>query len=553
MIESKLERTVTKLYSLSGREILNGILESERPGELIKSLPHADFLWLLKKIGDDDCLYLLELASANQWQYLLDLEIWRKDRLDLDQIFHWLVQLQQAAAGRLAGWLFQNGRDILLYCLINNVDVLIKQEDEEFEVSEQFFTFDGVFYVRVRNEVYRRTIKTLLQRMAQEDIARCQALLLDLAGVQPNELEEEMYRLRNVRLAEHGFLPFEEAIAVYSPLKAEDIGADPAAGGLAWAPSDENRTLMPFAPFLHARRENLLDAVVNRIEDPDLMDRLRMEFAGLCNQIFSAAGAPVSELETLIKTARQAGGYMNLALEKVGRGDLARAEMLLREQTLLNLFRVGFGVALSLKWDTQKWLRKSWFYRNSLQLPFWAERRGAVLSGVLEDKPRFFTRSEEKEDYRFFERLAEVEKTRADIDRVAAIDRLLEKLGRVCPFSEEMLEDPEITFYPFLFNFWARRVLHRKLSFGRLPLRQAKNLFERLRSGESSIPYRMAGFEKKFVGNMLAQAADLAPAEKSTLQAALKELWREFRDEYAWVATDALDSRFSRILWLQSP
>jgi hypothetical protein len=310
---------------------------------------------------------------------------------------------------------------------------------------------------------------------------------------------------------------------------------------------------MPVAPLLHAGGENFLTAVVNRAKDTDFMDRLRIEFAGLCNQILSAEGAPVNELETLIKTARRAGGYVNLALEKFSGGEIARADRLIRDQTLLNLFRLGFGVGLSLKWKTENWVQKSWFYHKSLHLTFWGERRGAVLSGVLQDKPLFFTRYGEEEGYRCFERHAEVEKTGAEIDRIAAIDRLLERLSRVCSPPGEMLGHPEITFYPLLFNFWARRILQCNPSFGRLTLRQAKRFFEQLRCGERNVPYRMPGFGKKFVNNMLEQAPDLAAAEKRSLQAALKEAWREFRDEYARVEIDALDSRFSRILWLKNP
>ncbi|MCP4666778.1 MAG: hypothetical protein GY849_10465, partial [Deltaproteobacteria bacterium] len=69
------------LYTLSGRDVLNRILDMDRPQKLIRELPAQDFFWLVKKVGDNDCLPLLEMASEDQWQYLLDLEIWKGDRL----------------------------------------------------------------------------------------------------------------------------------------------------------------------------------------------------------------------------------------------------------------------------------------------------------------------------------------------------------------------------------------------------------------------------------------------------------------------------------------
>jgi len=63
-----------ELALLPGSEVLNRILALESPGAFVRRLPCVDFLWLLKKVGEGDCLPLLELASTDQWQFLLDLE-----------------------------------------------------------------------------------------------------------------------------------------------------------------------------------------------------------------------------------------------------------------------------------------------------------------------------------------------------------------------------------------------------------------------------------------------------------------------------------------------
>ncbi|MFH1488046.1 MAG: DUF6178 family protein, partial [Pseudomonadota bacterium] len=57
--------------ALSGSQILDRVLSSPSPEELVKSLPSEDFYWLVKRVGEYDCLPLLELASEEQWQYLL--------------------------------------------------------------------------------------------------------------------------------------------------------------------------------------------------------------------------------------------------------------------------------------------------------------------------------------------------------------------------------------------------------------------------------------------------------------------------------------------------
>ncbi len=84
------------LVSLPGSQIVNRILDAEHPGDFIQELPCEDFFWLVKKVGEEGSLALLELTSVDQWQYLLDLEIWEKDRLDISHTSHWMTLLQQA-------------------------------------------------------------------------------------------------------------------------------------------------------------------------------------------------------------------------------------------------------------------------------------------------------------------------------------------------------------------------------------------------------------------------------------------------------------------------
>ena len=76
--------------ALPGREALDVILESLTPARLIQSLAEEDFFWLLQDIGPEDALPILARASNDQWQYLLDIELWHKDRLSNNSVNQWL-------------------------------------------------------------------------------------------------------------------------------------------------------------------------------------------------------------------------------------------------------------------------------------------------------------------------------------------------------------------------------------------------------------------------------------------------------------------------------
>jgi len=83
---------VRDFHALPSSRVMNRILEADQPTELVQGLTSEDFFWLIKKVDDDDCLTLLELASNDQWEYLLDLEIWRKDQLDMENTSIWMKQ-----------------------------------------------------------------------------------------------------------------------------------------------------------------------------------------------------------------------------------------------------------------------------------------------------------------------------------------------------------------------------------------------------------------------------------------------------------------------------
>ena len=138
---------------------------------------------------------------------------------------------------------------------------------------------------------HKEAIERILRTMSHEDFDLYHAFLLGLSGMLPAELEEGMYRQRNVRLAEHGFLPFEEALAVYAPLGPEKLnaeGLEETAGQMF--SHGATHELAPVSPLYHAMGQDLWTKVSSNITDTFFLDRIRLEFGGLCNQIFSADG-----------------------------------------------------------------------------------------------------------------------------------------------------------------------------------------------------------------------------------------------------------------------
>jgi uncharacterized protein DUF6178 len=541
------------LSTLSGGEVLNRILDSENPKETVQSLSSGDFFWLVKKIGADECLPLLELASTDQWQHLLDLEIWRRDRLDIEDICLWMKRLESADPGRLVTWLFSQGQALAYYHFLKITEVIVAEsEDDSLDLPEDFFSIDGVIHIRVLNPEYRESTENLIRSMADQDFLRYQAVFLRLGGFLPVETEEEMYRVRNIRLAEHGFLPFEEALRVYSPLNPEDIKREKPLE--LPEPVQDDRLIIPASPLYHAGTQNMLTETLSRATDPLLMERLRLEFAGLCNQILSADGLMNPELNDLVRTCRKGASYISLALERLCGRDAPAALGIIREHSLISLFRVGFGLALKIKWEAERWLSGSWFHNLGLQLGFWGEDWGGAVAGILQRTPRLFMGVGGDEEYKDFEWLSELGEGLMVLRRVMVLDSLMDKLTETFPLNDEIMQAPEATFTPLLFNFWAHELLNLKPGFSPLSRDQAAGLFTKLRSKDKGPPFTMAGFEKAFIRCFMAFSSSSDTEASLILEETLGLIWNQFREEYQGISTEDLEPRYSEyILIAQSP
>jgi len=540
-----------ELYALPGREMLDRILDVDEPKALIQEIPCEDFFWLVKKVGEDDSLALLELASVDQWQYLLDLETWVKDRVDISHTAHWLNLLQKANCGQLAKWLLDEDEYLASYHFFRTLEVVvINNTDEIYGLPAGFFSLDDALHIRVNDPRYRRSIENIIRVMANEDFDRCQTLLLGLGGRLPAEVEEEMYRLRNVRLAEHGFLPFEEAIAVYSPLDPAVLEGEDRQDFPEVIDDAEIRALAPVLPLAQTEAENLFMEGVASIRDPLLLNRLRLEFAGLANQIISADGLIVRDNEVLSQACRKVARIVNLSIERVCSLDVPSAEDLLRRHSLVTLFRVGFGMVLKLKWEAERWLKESWFYGQGLDTGFWGEHWGGILNGLLAKRPRYYVGSREREECRDFEWLSELDECLDVLRSLMLLDGLLEKLIDFYQIREMRIL-PETTYRSHLFNLWCRLILKIEPSFSGISLEQAKNLFSQLRDASSRPPYCMPDFKQIFIRDLMAHAPSSYSETASILENNLSQIWEEFHEEYERVSVNDLNGKCSRFVTIE--
>ena len=589
-IKANLRNKRVKILSLSPEKALNAILDEHQPAALVHSFPEEDFYFLIHEIGIEDSRPLLSLASNRQIEYLLDLEVWEKDRIEIKSVTAWFDLLFTADPNRFITLFFKQKIEFIEFYLFKNMEVLIREHDQDPSCFEEgFFTFDDVFYIRFKehnfdieladsetddtesrqitvntfNNLRNEFLSKFLKHFAAYDHVAFQSLMLEFQSIISAETEEETYRLRNVRLAEKGFLPFDEAIGIYQPLSSMLLKKQ--SRKIILKDNSRNTILpVPYFPARELNERNLFTDSLRTIQTDNILQQIQSEFAGLCNQIISADQKKIRSRKELKKIVKKACGYLSIALEHLtapGKREdtnLAAADTkkLIQRYPLADIFKVGYGLSLELKWTAQKWYKKSWFLKENLPLGFWGEEWMGVLGGLLIKKPLFFDNYKTGLLYREFESIKDIKKTENVLNRVIAFDTLLSLMSlELKPFSSHSM----LSCQNLILTLWARHHLGLSgatLSLVPLKFDEFKIFFKDLfvntvNKNHKKLRVTSMNMKESFL-SFLSDKTGLKSSEITQQSGrTLENLFKRIEEEYSEVSKENLDPRYINLFILE--
>ncbi len=565
----KLSEKRLQILKLPPKEAMNQILADPQPAALVHSFHEQDFYFLIHDIGAGDSVPLLALASNRQWEHIVDLEVWRRDQIDIESVSRWLNLLLRADPKRFIRWFLEEKLELIEFYLFKSIEVRVREHDQDpSEFGENFFSHDNAYYIQILerpvaidqddiSEVQRKQfIAKLCEHLANHDHLVYQNVLLEATHVIPAESEEDCYHRRNVRLAEKGFLPFDEAIGVYQPIKPEDLANQSAKflPRLADGPS-----LVPVAhyPLRMLKEDSHFTRALTTIDPGDALFQIQAEFANLCNQIIVADHKTIRDREALREIVKKTCGYISIGLERLAEDkttvDPRKSAALIARYPLSQIFRIGFGGALKLKWRAENWLSQCWFARHGLRLTFWGEQWLGVLGGLLLKKPLFYDNYKTGVLYREFASMEDIKAMEDIFNQVIAVDDLLSLL----PID---LEKPSsygfLTYKNLILTLWAGHYL--KLTEKKLKpidLKTFKPFFEELLPGrpdpDAAKPREVPGDMKSRFLNWLAAVTGLREFEISErLGGTLESLFEEIANELGNVAVEDLEPKYIHLFLL---
>ena len=559
-IIKKLRNERDALMRLSPEAALGRILDAGQPDALVHALAAQDFHLLVNDIGPEEALPVLALASERQWEHLLDVEGWAADRLTLSGIDRWLDLLYRADPNRMVHWLASHHTEFLEIYFYRTIEVFIREHDQDSStLPPDCISMDDVFYYRIMEstdtqdashrdpDLCRRLVTRILERMADHDHVYYQKLFLETMNLIPAEVEEEIYRLRNVRMAEKGFLPFDEAVGIYQPMP--EFNDAPAAVAAVRPSAEKLRgSGVPILPAALSDRSKIFPRALMHLGAGVDQDEIQLAFAALCNRIGIADQTIVRSRQALEAIVSKATGYLGIAIELLAGSDAGpeRSANVIAGRPLADLFRIGYGAVLKLKRQAERWRADCWFQQEGLPLTFWGEQWMGVLGGLLLKRPRYFDNYRTGVIYREFAALAEVNETRENLEAIMAMDALLGAIS----LNPARIKSPLLTYKNLLLTAWAAARLKMDSPVSPVAAEDLRRFFTWFWKAEKP-PFSIDNTRRTAFLDWLAERSGNPPeAVRHHYGEVLEALFMEIEEELGHVAIEDLEPRYTNHLLL---
>ena len=554
--EMKLRAQRHEILVTESEKALDMILEAPAPATLVQSFPDQDLYYLMHKIGPYDFIPVLSMANSEQWGYILDVETWDNDRLDLGLMTKTFDLLFQADPQRLLRWVIKEKPDYFEFYLFKNMDIFVREHDElPPENFDDYITIDDKFYFRFPQNPWdmdgdlpdpgnlheaSELIEKMVKAVARMDLSVYHGLLLETISILPAETEEEQFRLRNLRLAEKGFLPAHEALGIYQPTKLSSLRKRPEKNRFNPAPFDPDIPLPPqfFSQFIEGD-----DLFVKSLKllDPEFILNLESELAALINKIISADKIKLRSKEDLEKAIIKACDYINLGLEVILKADKKPelAQGVIQEYFLEDIFRTGSRAGIQLRTKAFNWFKQSFMDKNNLPLSFLGEDYLGVIGGLLLDRPLYYDNYAAGKLYRNFKSVLDITRTAGTLEQILALDKFLGLLD----VDINSFEQGILTYKTLILTLWAKDRLKLEPSLEPIDTKVFKKFFIALFSKSDTEKNKQIQ-----LNDLILWTSEAAHMRETELPKAFKEVLTDLIDEleaeYGSVNPNNIDLRF---------
>jgi hypothetical protein len=320
---------------------LPDIVKMLRSGVSVTHLPLTPLYYTLKKYNPQVVREFLPLCSPKQRQAFLDLDLWRKDELDIGEFSFWLdvyggseredLMLEFILSPSFAAYF--KGR-----FAIATFDV----EDPQYPDDDNYFLTEDQLLIIEFDKSFDQVddIKRLLRVLYSHlGVEKAYQYLLTLVVESFAILEETEFQAKKERLREFGVVDYYEALELLAPYRSIDQMTASLQGRIRMTPHllDVSKREVPSSELLSSLSGPLLflQQEGDKVIDPERADFIRFSFIRLVHAVISSGHALKDGPVSLKRLSLE----INQAL-LIGASFLKKQFALTNEQSLFDLFDV---------------------------------------------------------------------------------------------------------------------------------------------------------------------------------------------------------------------
>jgi hypothetical protein len=424
------------------------IFASDDPPATIRALPPDEFFYVIHELGFPDAMEILVHGTPEQIQAVLDFSVWDRDRVAMEPSDEWLAALVEAPVEALGKW--AQGIDVELLALLIRkrcriYDLSLEEVPEETEAAlwnspDRLFTLEFL-----GDQEQGRVTQHLVDSLYRYSPDLMRRLLVGMRSENDAEMEETAFRWRTGRMADLGFVDFQEALSAYQELDPTSvhIGSERAPSVRPQnEPVDDVHLRLPMVVTERLSGKTPFARAVAGLQTREEAAELHYALVALCNRVLSADQVNPSDEEAIRGVLDRLSATLDLAIEFLARGDSEREVAAVRSIPILTLHRLGTSLIGKLRRLADALRRKNPFAVLAPALDIFETEDGEILASLTRTRPLFPRLLDQPPaaGLRPFATLADLARATRAVERAAAAIELLAGLGiRPAQVSPEAL------------------------------------------------------------------------------------------------------------------
>lgn len=276
-------------------ERIERLVEAEQD---LSPLPLQPLYSALQNLDPEQTALALSKMSAKQRRALLDIDLWVKDDLDVNNFGRWLKIYSYSQDEKIRRE-FARSEELLLFIKGRlNIWTFDVEEPEYPDHDYYFLTDDSLLCIEYDEEFeYPKELQQIIRELYSEmGVEAAYAYLFKMVSESMSISQEAEYQAKKARLAEYGIVDYYDALEIDAPfptvghidlyIKKKELAFTPELSNQAFG-----QTLPSSALVAYKDKLNILSEELSKIQNQKRWDFLHFNFIRLVNATASARQA----------------------------------------------------------------------------------------------------------------------------------------------------------------------------------------------------------------------------------------------------------------------